>query len=95
MALILVTTFAMSIAKNPSIISNLHKMLLRDDVPLDETQLSSIFKRVFSEIFKNFCLFFDDPDAFGSLLNKLEKGLILDQDFLIYQKLKDTECEYE
>ena len=96
MALILITTFAMTVAENPLIIPSFAKIFpdkeVRGKLGIDE--LNGVIKKYFDALFESFCLLFSDDEQFPGLVRKLEDGLDLNSEFLIYQKLKDFECKF-
>lgn len=88
MALILISTFAMTKAENLLIMPSLQPIISLAGVSLDA--VNPVLKAYFMQVCESFCLFFDKFDAFASLIKKLEDGLDLEDEFMIYKNCKET-----
>lgn len=88
MALVLISTFAMTKAENQPVMPNLQPIISLANVSVDA--VNQVLGAYFMEVCKSFCLFFDKFDAFAGLIKKLEDGLNLTDEFLIYNDCKET-----
>lgn len=88
MALVLISTFAMTKAENQLVLPNLQPIISLANVSVDA--VNQVLGGYFIEVCKSFCLFFDKFDSFAGLIKKLEDGLDLENEFLIYRDCKET-----
>jgi hypothetical protein len=82
MTLVLLSTFALSVAENPVVMPGFQRIL-----PGAHGKDEGVAKRVFGEVFKSFCLFFDRAEVFSACLARLEEGLDLKEEFRVYEQI--------
>jgi len=82
MTLVLLSTFALSVAENPVVMPGFQRIL-----PGAQGKDEGVVKRVFGEVFKSFCLFFDRVEVLAACLARLEEGLDLKEEFRVYEQI--------
>jgi len=86
MALVLLSTYAITIADNEVIMPSFQNIWPDSTVLKD----AGFVKTVFGEVFKSFCLFFDRAEVFLGYLTKLEDGLDVREEFKIYEQIENS-----
>ena len=93
MALILVSTFAMTKAENSLILPVFQRYAHLTGMTADA--INSRLRTFFAEVCQSFSLFFDKSEVFAGLMKKLEDGLNLEEEFLIYEAAADNDFNGE
>ena len=77
----------MTKAENPDIVPYFDK-IFNQNLNCSHDQLNTFLKDYFLEISKSFCLFFPKLETLTNLTSRLDDGLTIHKDFLIFDKLK-------
>lgn len=83
----------MTKTENPDIVPTFEN-IFNQGLKCSHAQLNTFLKDYFMEISKSFCLFFPKIETLTNILSKLDDGLTIHKDFLIFDALK-SESEFK